>query len=357
MAVFEEGGTWYVRFQVDGTRIRKAIKEARTKTQAEKAERAIRNQLFERKWGETGLRLFSNFVEKTYTPFARQHKKGFRVEKSVLATLDDCFGSLRLGDITPQLVLQFQNRRANEITNRGRKRSKATVNRDMAVLSAIMKLALNLGEIRENPVNKIKYFGNLPKRDRVLTDAEEIRLLEGIRDDRDLAHGVEFLLYTGLRRGEMFKLQWRDIDLDSNRINLRAETTKTSQRRTVPILSNVRKILIDRSTDSASPNSLIFDGTAQSLETAFSLRFREACTILDLEGITAHTLRHTFSTRANRFGVDPFAQKEALGHAKLTQTSDYTHQSSETFDRNFAGFEEYLLRRNGEQKNNLVATE
>lgn len=346
MAVFEENGTWYVRFQVDGTRIRKAIKEARTKTQAEKAERAIRNQLFERKWGETGLRSFGEFVEKTYKPFARQHKRGFRVEKSVLLILDQCFGTLRLGDITPQLVLQFQNRRATEITNRGTKRSKATVNRDMAVLSAIMKLALNLGEIRENPVTKIKYFGNLPKRDRILTDAEEVTLLQGIRDDRDLAHGVEFLLYTGLRRGEMFKLQWRDIDLDSNRITLRAETTKTGHRRTVPILSNVRKILLERYTESTSPSSLIFDGTARNLETAFSVRFREACAAINLEGITAHTLRHTFSTRANRFGVDPFAQKEALGHAKLSQTADYTHQSSDTFDKNFAGFEAFLGSRN-----------
>ena len=116
MSVYFENGTWYVRFQVNGHRVRQAIKEARTKTQAERAEQVLRNEIFERKWGETGRRLFSEFVEESYKPYAKQHKKGYDVERSVLAALVQSFGNLRLGEITPTRVLEFQRQRSTEIT-------------------------------------------------------------------------------------------------------------------------------------------------------------------------------------------------------------------------------------------------
>lgn len=347
MSVHLEKGRWYVRFQVDKVRIRKAIKEARTRKQAERAEQVLRNQLFEQKWGDTGKQNFADFVEQTYKPYAQQHKKGFNVERSVLHALIDSFGEHSLGDITPQSVLQFQQQRASETTSRGTQRSRATVNRDMAVLSAIFKLALRLGEVRENPVSKIKYFGNLRRRDRVLSKEEEIMLLNGIRNDKELSRQVEILLYTGLRRKELFMLQWRDIDFDRGCIRLRAETTKTDRARTMPLFSNVSKILgeVYREQKAPSQYSLIFNGV-ESRSIRFSARLKEACSRIGLSNITSHTLRHTFSTWANEFGVDPFAQKEALGHSRLMQTADYTHQSSRTFLRNFEGFETHLRQRN-----------
>ncbi len=345
--VFLENGTWYVRFQVGGNRVRKAIKEARTKTQAERAERVLRNELFERTWGETGQRNFADFVEKVYKPHARQHKKGFDVERSVLNALLESFGKLRLAEVTPQGVLDFQQKRASEITTRGKKRSRATVNRDVAVLSAIFKLAGRMGEVKENPVSKIQYFGNLPKRDRVLSDDEEKLLLARMNGDTDLRRKFEILLYTGLRRNELFLLQWRDVDFERGRLRLRSETTKTGTQRNPPLFSNVREIFTAMFAEAKnpSPNSLVFDGPDCRAKT-FSTKLKEICGAAGLNDITAHSLRHTFSTRANRFGVDVFAQKEALGHAKLAQTADYTHQSNETFLRNFDGFENHLRQRN-----------
>ncbi len=350
--VFLENGTWYVRFQVGGNRVRKAIKEARTKKQAERAEQVLRNELFERRWGETGQRNFADFVEKIYKPHARQHKKGFNVERSVLNAILDSFGKTRLGDIGPKDVLQFQQYRAAETTTRGRTRSRATVNRDVAVLSSIFKLASRLGEVKGNPVNKIQYFSNLPKRDRVLSDDEEVLLLYGLKSDADMLRKVEILLYTGLRRNELFQLQWRDVDFTSGRIWLRSETTKASKKRSAPLFSNVRLILRDilAEAGNTSPECLIFAGP-DCRAISFSLNLKDACDRIGLDGITAHVLRHTFSTRANRFGVDPFAQKEVLGHSKLSQTADYTHQSNETFLRNFDGFENHLRQRNDNNPN------
>ncbi|MGD9561995.1 MAG: tyrosine-type recombinase/integrase [Pyrinomonadaceae bacterium] len=346
MSVHQINGHWYYRFSINGVRHRRAIKEARTKKQAEQAEREVRNRIYESVWGESGQRNFGDFVDNVYIPHAKQHKKGFNVERSVLKALISAFGALRMCEITPRLVLEFQQHRLTETTNRGRPRSKATVNRDVAVLSSIFKLAGRLGEVKENPVSKIQYFGNLPKRDRVLSDDEELRLLNGLSDS-DLRGKVETYLYTGLRRGELFQLQWRDIDFENGLIRLRPEITKTDKARTVPMLSNVIQILSDMKTKAgkALPEDAVFAG-GNSGGAFFSEQLRNACQDIGIEAVTCHTLRHTFSTRANRFGVDPFAQKAALGHSKLSQTADYTHQSNETFRRNWNGFEEHLCQRN-----------
>lgn len=344
MSVHQINGHWYIRFTIDGERYRKAVKEAQTKRQAERAEQIIRNEIFEKRFGESGQRNFADFVEKTYKPNARQHKKGFEVERSVLKALIESFGKLRLGEITPQHVQQFQLQRATEITNRKTTRSKATVNRDVAVLSAILKLAVRLGELKENAASKIQYYGNLHKRDRVLTDEEEIQLLHSA--DQQLRRKIEIHLYTGLRRSELFLLEWRDIDFENGRIRIRPETTKTGTARMVRMFSNVREILVDLCSEAGNvlPDSLIFEGGTGAVH-VFSRQLKAACESVGIANLSAHTLRHSFSTRANRFGVDPFAQKAALGHAKLSQTADYTHQSNETFSNNWDGFEAHLRQR------------
>lgn len=346
MSVYQINGHWHYRFTIRGTRYRSAIREARTKRQAEQAEQKARNDVFEKRWGDTGKRNFADFVENVYTPHSKDNKKGFHVERSVLRALNIAFGKLTLGEITSDRVEQFKHQRATEPTNRKTQRSKATVNRDVSVLSAIFKLALRLGEVRDNPVSNVEWYKNLPKRNRVLTDEEEVKLLTGLDGDLDLRRKVEILLYTGMRRSEMFRLEWRDIDIESGLVWLRSETTKTSKPRKIPILSNLIEIFeaLRSEAGDVQPNTLVFDGTATRAGT-FSLRLSEACRSLGIKGISAHVLRHTCSTNLNRFGVDAFAQKEMLGHSRLSQTADYTHQSNETFRRNFDGIEEHVRHR------------
>jgi integrase len=53
-------------------------------------------------------------------------------------------------------------------------------------------------------------------------------------------------------------------------------------------------------------------------------------------------LRHTFSTRADKFQVGAFTQKEVLGHSKLSMTGVYTHPAKETLKANLDGFEQHI---------------
>ena len=66
---------------------------------------------------------------------------------------------------------------------------------------------------------------------------------------------------------------------------------------------------------------------------------------LGWKDLTVHSLRHTFSTRADKFGIGAFAQKALLGHAKLSMTDRYTHLSKETLKDSLKGFENMLVQK------------
>lgn len=350
MSVYRRKNTkkrsWYVHLQINGKKIRKVIKEARTEREAKKAERVIISELFENRWGIGGQKNFTDFVETSYKPFAKEHKKGFYVELSTLKVLIEKFGKCRLCDITPEEVEKFKRQRTSEITLRGKKRSRATVNREVAVLSAVFNLAKNFGEIKENPVNKVKYYTNLPTRERILSEVEERILFKAIADDVPFSRKIEILLYTGMRRGELFKLEWRDIDFDEGYIYIRKGITKTDKARAIPMLSNVQGIFEKLRNEVEEINNFerIFSGVASQANN-FSHQFREICDELGWDDLTVHSLRHTFSTRADKLGMSPFAQKALLGHSRITMTDRYTHPSRDTLKTNISSFESYVAKR------------
>ncbi len=346
MSVFERpkgSGNWYLSVTVNGKRVRKAIKEARTLRQAQRAERVLRDEIYENRFGSGGQKIFADFVEKSYKPFAQEHKRGYKVEFSILKFLIEKFGKQKIIEITPEAVEQFKRDRAAEPTSSGKIRAKSSVNRDIAVLSAVFSLAKNFGEVRENPVSYIKSYTNLNSRERILSDDEEIILFESLRDKIKLSRQIEILLYTGMRRGELFKLEWRDVDIVEGYIFIRKEITKTNEARTIPMLSNVQAIFEQLRGEAGDVAKLdkIFIGFSSQAD-RLSYNFRKACLEMGIEDLTIHSLRHTFSTRANLNNVGAFAQKELLGHSKLAMTDRYTHLSKETLKANLAGMEQHI---------------
>jgi len=263
-----------------------------------------------------------------------------------LNVLTEKFGKLRLCEITPEEIETFKRFRASEVTSRGKQRSKATVNRDIAVLSAVFNLAKDFGEIKSNPVENVKYYTNLPSRERILSEIEEKVLFKHITNDLKFSRQVEILLYTGIRRGELFKLEWRDVDLNKGFIYIRKETTKTGKSRTIPMLSNIKAIFesLENENKIEQPAQLVFEGSAHQAG-EFSQRFREVCDQLGWRDLLVHSLRHTFSTRADKYNVGAFAQKALLGHSKLSMTDKYTHVSNDTLKASLTEFEQNLSNR------------
>ena len=92
----------------------------------------------------------------------------------------------------------------------------ATINRYRSVLSSCFSYARRMKLITENPVRDVPKYPEPRCRKRFLGVDEEPALRQAIRDNypERLAEFV-LILHTGLRKGEMFGLRWKDVDLDS----------------------------------------------------------------------------------------------------------------------------------------------
>jgi integrase len=140
-----------------------------------------------------------------------------------------------------------------------RERSIASVHRELSFLRRILNVAVSNGWILRNPFemgDSLIRPGDEKPRERIISKAEEERLL-AVRDDSrsHLKAVIICALDTGMRRGEMMKLKWYDIDFENGSINIRAFNTKTMRQREVGLTARLAAEL-RRLSQSANGESL-----------------------------------------------------------------------------------------------------
>ena len=160
------------------------------------------------------------------------------------------------------------------------------------------------------------------------------KLLEAISQDHDIqaANFMRMALFTGMRRGELFKLKWDDIDFDRGFIHLR--DPKGGQDQTIPLNQVVREILEDHPRDDNTP--FVFPGRGGKQRTEIRRpidRIRKAAG-LPKDFRPLHGLRHTYaSILASSGQVDLFVLQKLLTHKTPAMTMRYAHLRDETLRR------------------------
>jgi integrase len=158
-------------------------------------------------------------------------------------------------------------------------------------------------------------------------------LLEAIGQEEDpqAANFMRMVLFTGLRRGEIFKLTWQDLDFDRNFINLRGP--KGGQDARVPMPPAARELLLNHPrTDSP----YVFPGRAGGQRTRYPKgidRIREKAG-LPSDFRPCHGLRHFFASQLASSGeVDLFTLQRLLTHKSPQMTLRYSHLRDENLQR------------------------
>jgi integrase len=324
MSVYKRGERWYYYIKVKGERMRGAIPEARTKYQAERAETKIRNQVFEGKYGvfqsTTTLR---EFVEKTFLPWAKDNKRSWRNDMSRIKPILSFFGSKRLKDISPFEVEKYKIARSKTITKRGSVRSKASVNRELQLLSRVFSLAIKSRDAQSNPCLEVEKLKGEIRRNRYLLPEEEEHLMSAFPGKRAHLRLIVLLaLHTGMRRGEILRLTKQDIDF--HRGNIHVTKTKIDEDRDIPMNATVTAELTSHCARLESEYLFLNPKSGKpiaDIKNAFTC----ACKLAGIEGFRFHDLRHTASTRMGEAGVDPFTIAAIMGHKDIKTTSSYTH--------------------------------
>ncbi len=324
MTVRKRGKNWYVDISEQGKpRYVRVIKGARTKHDAEKAEAVIRTRLFKKQFvlEEKPTVLFEKFVNETFLPYSKLNKKSYWHDIGTCRTLCGFFEGKTLQEITPALIEKFKEQRI-------RVNKPVTVNRAVAILSKILSLAVDSELLDANPCRKVKKFKVSNERVRYLSDDEESRLLAELDDCLWVKNIVIFALHTGMRRGEIFNLQWFDVDLERN--VLRIPQSKSGKPRFVPVNPVVRELLegLPKSSGYVFPSPRT-GGRISDVKGQFCPAVDRA-KIIDFR---FHDLRHTAATRMIEAGADIVTVKEILGHADIRMTARYAHATTEARQR------------------------
>lgn len=201
-----------------------------------------------------------------------------------------------------------------------------TATRTTGLLGGILSYAVSEGILENNPahgVTKPAY----KKRDRRL-DAAEFHSLGKVLQAQDhepwqAIVGMQLLALTGCRLGEIAKLKWEEVDLEGQALRLGDSKTGASVRPIgKPVVERLKTIQPDR------PTGFVLYGVRNpeisygALDSAIDRHVKAA----GLEGVTAHTLRHSFASVAADLNYSDSTIASIIGHAGNTITSRYTHR-------------------------------
>lgn len=239
----------------------------------------------------------------------------------------------------------------------------SSCNRELNALRGAFTKAVNAGLIDQSPMSKVKKVKEDKSRPiRFLTKEEEQRLLNAIeiRQERQKEVRQRFIkhcegstrkapkpltgqftdhikpmvilaLNTGLRRGELFNLKVKDIDLSGTRpsITVIGEGAKTGQTRKIP-LNDTAFYILETWLIEHHPKNHVFPspktgGRMDNIKSAWtSLR-----KLANLPDVRLHDLRHTFGTKLAHARIDMITIKELMGHEFLETTARYMHTNEE----------------------------
>ena len=130
-----------------------------------------------------------------------------------------------------------------------------------------------------------------------------------------------FGLYLGQRLGELAKLTWRAVDLDTGEIAF--TTRKTGRRIVLPLVHAKRTAsLSNQFRDILADAGLVEPRTHQGTGKGRS-RAREA------SEISFHSLRHSAVTMLKAAGVSDFIAREIVGHESAAVSRQYTHLTTD----------------------------
>lgn len=284
--------------------------------------------------------LCERFLQEYSRPRVKDLTKYRTHARTALRRALPVLGPLRADAVRPADVAKVRD-------GLGRRAAPNSVRVTMSFLSTLFSWAERQGILSRNPVRGVE----LPQRQdaieylshdevRALLSAAEARAASKKLDDQLLHVCVATALHTGLRKGELFGLRWRDLDLRSGRLTVARSfdgTPKSQKARHLRIPDALSSLLTEWSITCPDTTRLVGDKLVFPCK-----RRRGYCMaahsgeMLALPALLAeagcrplvrpwHALRHTFASHYMMSGGNLLALSKILGHADIKMTMIYAH--------------------------------
>lgn len=319
MALYRRGRIWWIGTKVNGERIQISTGTTNKRTaqkihdlmQADALEGRFRlpksNSPTVEAWGAQFLESISHPVTK-------------RTYKSCIQTLNRFFGPVRLSQVTAEQIENFKAAR------RKAGAGPAIINRNLAVLRRMLKLAARQRLIARNPFEETEFLEERShRRQPRIINYEEQGRLEKVAPPL-LRTLIVVLTETGLRIGkEALRLVWEDVDLLSGVIHVRSSKTPAG-RRSIPV-SQYCKAVLDEWKNLTGPafSSFVFPHPNNPLVHLKAVRktWTRALRLAKLNYFPIYNLRATFASRLSAAGASDNLVAGMLGHSSTRIVSTY----------------------------------
>lgn len=290
------------------------------------------------------------FIREHFAPWATVNQKAGR---ATVDALEACFGSLyerELRSIVAYDIERFKTKRLKA----GIK--PATVNRDLDRIRKVYSCTVEWGFLFEHPLRKVKRIKVDNERVRYLSSEEESRLRKALADreaerrkHRESGNAwckqrggegrqmwpdngftdhimpmVLVSLNSGMRRGELFGLEWRSVNLPGRQLTVEAGNAKSGKTRHLPLNDEALDVLKCLKKQHGG-KGLVFPSPAGERFDNINKAWEGLVEAAKLSNFNFHDLRHDFASKLVMAGVDLNTVRELLGHADIKMTLRYAH--------------------------------
>ena len=317
--IFKRGKVWYIDYSYKGKRTRRSLNTTSKKV-AELALKDTDVQIAKEELNLSAPRKvsFAKFCERFLSWYKVQNsKKSYKdYENLFTSTIIPFFKDYYLNDISVEMIDKYKAKRARDI-------KPATVNKELTAIKHVFNKAIQWGYVKENPLAKVKKLKVGQKKFRFLTLEEIDLVLEN--SPEPIRPIILTAIHAGLRKSELFRLEWNDVDFERKSITVTAkgdEHTKNYRNREIPMTEQLLNCLKNLERKSvwvfSKENGERYSGwIRRSLETLAK--------IAGIKRFTLHDLRHTFASHLVMDGVDLPTVQKLMGHASITTTMIYAH--------------------------------
>ncbi len=213
-----------------------------------------------------------------------------------------------------------------------------SVNRKITALKTFYRYLIREGTIKTNPMQKIQS----PKMAKRLPEFVDESNMDTLLDQTPFSNDfdgrrniliLEMLYGTGIRRTELVNLQQEDVNFHMGQIKVLG---KRKKERIIPINNElkqkIKEYLSEKDKLEQKDEEFLFvnkKGKKLTESVVYNVVKKYLSQVTTLQKKSPHVLRHTFATHLLNNGADLNAVKELLGHANLSATQIYTHNTIE----------------------------
>jgi integrase len=331
---------WWIQYYVSGRRVFESSHSDRESV----AKHLLRQRLCEVAAGiappaRAGRVTYEELRDALFADYAANSRKWLRKGKESnhyiggVPELDKFFGGYRVANITTDSIRSFIRKRQEEGAANG------TINRSLALLRRMYRLAVQ--------DRKIRYVPHFPMLREALprkgfleyADFQKLRmeLPEYLRPIATMGY------YTGMRRGEILGLIWRNVRLLDGEIRL---DPGNDEPRTVPLVRELLEML--RIEQQKNPvGEFVFMRDRERIG-SFNKAWKSACKRSGLEGLLFHDLRRTGIRNLVRAGVPERVAMAISGHKTRAVFERYNIVSGRDLRDAVGKLETYLTERNSD---------